>query len=26
MFVDGAKDIIINQMHARIPNSSIKRN
>ena len=26
MFVDGAKDIIVNQMHARIPNGSIKRN
>jgi len=26
MFTEGAKDIIVNQMHARIPNSVIKRN
>ena len=26
MFTEGAKDIVANQMHARIPNSSIKRN
>jgi hypothetical protein len=26
MFTEGAKDIIVNQMHARIPNSIIKRN
>jgi len=26
MIVDGAKEIVTNQMHARIPNSSIKRN
>jgi hypothetical protein len=26
MFSDGAKDIVVNQMHARVPNSSIKRN
>ena len=25
MFIEGAKDIVTNQMHARIPNSSIKR-
>ena len=26
MFNEGAKDIIVNQMHARIPNSVIRRN
>ncbi len=24
--VEGAKDIVVNQMHARIPNSSVRRN
>mgnify|MGYP001594146034 FL=1 len=26
MFIEGAKEIIHNQMHTRIPNGSIKRN
>ena len=26
MFTDGAKEVVCNQMHARIPNSAIKRN
>ena len=26
MFTEGAKDIVTNQMHARVPNSSVKRN
>jgi hypothetical protein len=26
MFIEGAKDIVANQIHARIPNSSIRRN